>query len=76
MITSLQKWFALWLWTLVTWIAFQPLILTRQRAGTSDSSASNLTTMSNVLFGILLSACVLAGEKIVVQFIACESAAS
>ncbi|CED83253.1 Predicted mechanosensitive ion channel [Phaffia rhodozyma] len=57
-------------WTLLLWITFQPLISTRQKDGTSSSSASALTLISKILFGMFLCTCVLAGEKVIVQFIA------
>jgi hypothetical protein len=72
-VAALRKWLTFFAWSLVSWIAFVPLILRRQNGSASSASSSNLATMSNILFGIFLCSCVIGGEKIVVQFIACAS---
>lgn len=75
-VAALRKWLTFFAWSLVSWIAFVPLILRRQNGSASSASSSNLATMSNILFGIFLCSCVIGGEKIVVQFIACTSSVS
>ncbi|KAI0344847.1 hypothetical protein BDW22DRAFT_1326420 [Trametopsis cervina] len=66
----LHRYVALTAWTLVVWISFQPLILTRQEGNASDRSKNALSLIAKMLFAFFICAAVLLGEKFVIQWIA------
>jgi hypothetical protein len=52
------------------WVAWQPLINTKQDPSASDGSHRAIDLIAKMLFGIFLCAAVLLGEKFAIQFIA------
>ncbi|KAF8577750.1 hypothetical protein K439DRAFT_1417934 [Ramaria rubella] len=67
---ALPRYIALFLWTLVSWVAWQPLINSRQSADSSPASHKAISLIAKLLFGFFLCAAVLLGEKFAIQFIA------
>ncbi|KAF7792394.1 hypothetical protein EIP86_003431 [Pleurotus ostreatoroseus] len=67
---ALHRYVALFGWTLACWVAYQPLILTRQASNTSSGSVSVIQLIAKLLFAMFLCAAVLLGEKFAIQFIA------
>ncbi|OSD01247.1 hypothetical protein PYCCODRAFT_1412753 [Trametes coccinea BRFM310] len=56
-------------WSILIFVSYQPLINATQ--DTSDASSKQaIDTLSKLLFALMLSACVLFGEKLAIQFIA------
>ncbi|KAG8747158.1 hypothetical protein FRC10_002207 [Ceratobasidium sp. 414] len=76
---ALQRFMAFFAWSLAQWIAFTQLIL-RHRPSVNESDAnavasqasndSNLDLISKILFGVMLCAAILLGEKFAIQWIA------
>ncbi|KAI0371035.1 hypothetical protein BV20DRAFT_942709 [Pilatotrama ljubarskyi] len=67
----LHRYAAFATWTIVIFVSYQPLINATQRTDNSTSQQS-VDTMSKLLFALMLSACVLFGEKLAIQFIAAK----
>ncbi|KAI0051242.1 hypothetical protein FA95DRAFT_1485872 [Auriscalpium vulgare] len=67
---ALHRYFALTGWTLIIWIAWNPLIDTRQDKNASENSVKIVDLIGKLLFGFLLCAAVLLFEKISIQWIA------
>ncbi|KAG9080476.1 hypothetical protein FRC06_006530, partial [Ceratobasidium sp. 370] len=76
---ALQRYMALFAWSLAQWIAFTQLILRhRPSADQNDANAvakqannnSNLDLISKILFGVMLCTAILLGEKFAIQWIA------
>ena len=59
-------------WTVAMWISFTPLIINNYQGDQSSDSRENLTVVSSLLFGLLLSTLVLGGEKLIIQLIALQ----
>ncbi|KAL7411131.1 Mechanosensitive ion channel-domain-containing protein [Mrakia frigida] len=66
----LRRWFTLFAWSLVSWLSFINLVSKRADDGNSTDNATNLSLVTNLLFGLFLCSCVIAGEKVIIQFIA------
>ncbi|KAI0356297.1 hypothetical protein OH77DRAFT_1401686 [Trametes cingulata] len=58
-------------WSIVIFVSYQPLINATQHTDNKTSQQS-VDTMSKLLFALMLSACVLFGEKLAIQFIAAK----
>ncbi|KAI0699236.1 hypothetical protein BC835DRAFT_1268062 [Cytidiella melzeri] len=66
----LYRYVALAGWTLVVWISYQPLILTRQESNASTGSKDVVNLLSKLFFAIFICAVVLLAEKFAIQWIA------
>ncbi|EKM54463.1 uncharacterized protein PHACADRAFT_258317 [Phanerochaete carnosa HHB-10118-sp] len=69
-IAVLRRYVAFASWTLACWIAFQPLINTRQEQDASQSDQHAVDLLAKLLFAFFLCAAILFGEKFVIQWIA------
>ncbi|CDO72761.1 hypothetical protein BN946_scf184994.g14 [Trametes cinnabarina] len=56
-------------WSILIFVSYQPLINATQETN-STTSQQSVDTLSKLLFALMLSACVLFGEKLAIQFIA------
>ncbi|KAG8689992.1 hypothetical protein FRC08_010714 [Ceratobasidium sp. 394] len=78
-LTALERYMAFFAWSLAQWIAFTQLIL-RHRPGADQndpnavarqaSNDNSLDLISKILFGVMLCAAILLGEKFAIQWIA------
>jgi hypothetical protein len=64
------RYVALFAWTLGIWIAWNPLINSRQEANASAKSVHIISFIAKLLFGIYLCAALLLFEKFSIQWIA------
>jgi hypothetical protein len=74
---ALQRYLALAVWGVATWVSFQPLILARYQSNIQgdgsdafESSHNALVLISRLLFALMLSCVILLGEKFAIQVIA------
>ncbi|KAI9449408.1 Mechanosensitive ion channel-domain-containing protein [Lactarius psammicola] len=67
---ALHRYVALFAWTLSIWIAWNPLIDSRQDAQASAKSARIIDFIGKLLFGVYLCAALLLFEKFSIQWIA------
>lgn len=67
---ALHRYVALAGWTLVVWVSFQPLILTRQRSDASTGSKDAVNLIAKLFFAFFICAVVLLAEKFAIQWIA------
>ena len=74
---ALQRYMAFFAWSLAQWIAFTQLIVrNRPSADENDANAvarqtsndSNLDLITKILFGVMLCAAILLGEKFAIQW--------
>ncbi|KAH9940505.1 Mechanosensitive ion channel-domain-containing protein [Epithele typhae] len=68
-LSVLHRYAAFFGWSLAIWVAFQPLINARQETD-STSQQKFIDTVSKLLFALMLSAALLFGEKLSIQWIA------
>ncbi|CCM01460.1 uncharacterized protein FIBRA_03513 [Fibroporia radiculosa] len=68
----LRRYIALFVWTLVVWISFQPLINTRREPNISSGSGTALSTAARIFFALFECAIILLGEKVAIQYIAAK----
>ncbi|KAJ3775029.1 Mechanosensitive ion channel-domain-containing protein [Lentinula raphanica] len=66
----LNRYVALFGWTLAMWITWNPIIDTRQESTASDNSKSVVSLIAKLLFGLFLCSAVLLFEKFSIQWIA------
>ncbi|ELU42471.1 serine/threonine protein kinase [Rhizoctonia solani AG-1 IA] len=78
-LTALQRYIAFFAWTLAQWIAFTQLIVQNQpdldpndpgAVARQADNAGNLQLIQKILFGLMLCAAILLGEKFAIQWIA------
>ncbi|KAG8685940.1 hypothetical protein FRC11_009802 [Ceratobasidium sp. 423] len=76
-LTALQRFIAFYGWSLAQWIAFTQLIVQNQpdqnnaeEVAQQAGNASNLGLIQKILFGLMLCAAILLGEKFAIQWIA------
>ncbi|CAE7191361.1 unnamed protein product [Rhizoctonia solani] len=78
-LTALQRYLAFFAWTLAQWIAFTQLIVQNQpdidandvaAIARQAGNAGNLELIQKILFGLMLCAAILLGEKFAIQWIA------
>ncbi|TBU64491.1 Mechanosensitive ion channel-domain-containing protein [Dichomitus squalens] len=65
----LYRYAAFFAWSLVIWISWNPLIRGQQHTD-SSSQKTDISTLGKLLFGLFLSAALLFGEKVSIQWIA------
>lgn len=74
---ALQRYLAFFAWSLAQWIAFTQLIVRHlpdvnqndaNAVAKRDSNASNLDLITKILFGVMLCAAILLGEKFAIQW--------
>ncbi|KAJ4002056.1 Mechanosensitive ion channel-domain-containing protein [Lentinula boryana] len=68
--SALNRYVALFGWTLIMWITWNPIIDTRQESTASDNSKSIVSLIAKLLFGLFLCSAVLLFEKFSIQWIA------
>ncbi|KAL4264733.1 Mechanosensitive ion channel protein [Pleurotus pulmonarius] len=66
----LHRYVALFAWTLVNWVSFNPLIDRRQEGEVSDNSRRAVDVMGKLLFAFFVCSAVLLFEKFSIQWIA------
>ncbi|KAF8504238.1 Mechanosensitive ion channel-domain-containing protein, partial [Hysterangium stoloniferum] len=69
-LAALHRYIALFIWSLVIWIAWQPLIEHNQDKSPTTQTYPEISFIARLLFGILLCVIVLLGEKFSIQVIA------
>ncbi|EIN11813.1 hypothetical protein PUNSTDRAFT_61874 [Punctularia strigosozonata HHB-11173 SS5] len=68
-ISVLSRYVALFIWTLVSWISFNPLINARQHNATKGGVQA-VDIVAKLLFALWIDAAILAAEKFAIQWIA------
>jgi hypothetical protein len=65
-----HRYIALFAWTLIIWVSWNPLIDNRLKTGTGAKSVTAISLIGKLLFGIYLCSAVLLFEKFSIQWIA------
>ncbi|KAJ4483406.1 Mechanosensitive ion channel-domain-containing protein [Lentinula aciculospora] len=68
--SALNRYVALFGWTLAMWITWNPVVDTSQESTASDNSKSIISLIAKLLFGFFLCSAVLLFEKFSIQWIA------
>jgi len=69
-IQVLHRYIALFVWTLIIWVSWGPLIDNQQKLGTGNKSINASDTAARLLFAFVLCSAVLLFEKLSIQWIA------